>query len=47
MKIIDIEDEEDRKIAEEAYQEYVDSNYISHPIEELWKELIKNRSLTR
>lgn len=34
-----IEDEYDAKVAEEAYQEYVDSGYQSRPFEELEKEL--------
>lgn len=34
-----IEDEYDVKIANEAYQEYVDSGYKSRPISELWKEI--------
>lgn len=34
-----IEDEYDAVIAEEAYQEYLDSGCKSRPIEELWKEL--------
>lgn len=34
-----IEDEYDLKIAEEAYQEYVDDGCKSEPIEKLWEEL--------
>lgn len=34
-----IEDEYDTKIANEAYQEYVDSGFKSKPISELWKEV--------
>ena len=34
-----IEDEEDRIIADQAYQEYLDSNCESTPIEDFWKEL--------
>lgn len=34
-----IEDEFDVAIADEAYQEYVDSNYESIPATEFWKEL--------
>ena len=34
-----MEDEEDRQIAEAAYDEYVKSGRKSVPIEELWKEL--------
>lgn len=33
-----IEDEYDLTVAEEAYQEYVESGYKSRPISELWKE---------
>ena len=34
-----IEDENDAKVAEEAYREYVESGCKSSPIEELWAEL--------
>ena len=34
-----MEDEEDQKIADEAYQEYLDSGCKSTPIEDFWKEL--------
>ncbi len=34
-----LEEDEDRRIAEEAYQEYLDSGCKSTPIEEFWKEL--------
>lgn len=34
-----IEDEFDAAVAEEAYQEYLDSGMESKPISELWKEL--------
>lgn len=34
-----IEDEYDISLADEAYNEYVDSGKQSRPIEELWKEL--------
>lgn len=34
-----IEDEYDVMVANEAYQEYLDSGKKSRPIEELWKEL--------
>jgi hypothetical protein len=36
--IDETEDEYDLTVAEEAYQEYVDSGYKSRPISELWKE---------
>lgn len=34
-----IEDEYDITVANEAYQEYVDSGYKSRPIAELWSDL--------
>ena len=34
-----IEDEYDISLADEAYNEYVDSGKQSRPIEKLWKEL--------
>lgn len=34
-----IEDEYDLKVAEEAYQEYVDSGYKSTPASKFWEEL--------
>ncbi len=37
-----IEDEYDVAVAEEAYQEYLDSGCKATPIEEFWKELEKN-----
>ncbi|WP_292474492.1 type II toxin-antitoxin system RelB family antitoxin [Methanosphaera sp.] len=37
-----IEDEYDVAVAEEAYQEYLDSGCKETPIEEFWKELEKN-----
>jgi DNA-damage-inducible protein J len=35
---LDPEDVYDAKIAEQAYQEYVDSGYKSHPISDLYKK---------
>ena len=34
-----IEDEYDTKIADEAYEEYINNGKESRPIEELWEEL--------
>ena len=34
-----LEEDEDQRIAEEAYQEYLDSGCKSTPIDEFWKEL--------
>ncbi len=34
-----IEDEYDTKIADEAYEEYINGGKESRPIEELWNEL--------
>lgn len=34
-----IEDEYDTLIAEEAYQEYIDSGYVTISLEDLWREV--------
>lgn len=38
------EDALDLAVANEAYQEYLDSGRVSHPVEELWKEVDASKS---